>query len=252
MRLPAPLEVFAARPERAGVYTDFDGTLARIVDNPDEAHALEGAGETLAALAERYERVGVISGRPVRFLLDNVASVGVDLWGEYGLERVVDGEIRAAEGAAEWRQVVEDVASRADAADIAERVERKSLSVTLHWRADPEREAAVRKWALAEADRTGLEALPARKAIELRPPLRRDKGTALAEAAAGVDAVCFLGDDRGDLAAFDALDRMAADGVHVARIGVRSAEMPDELAQRADVIVDGPEGALALLRSLLP
>jgi len=252
MQLPAALEVFAARPERAGVYTDFDGTLARIVDNPDAARALDGAGETLAALAERYERVGVISGRPVRFLLDNVASAGVDLWGEYGLERVVDGEIRAAEGAAEWRQVVEEVASRADASAIAERVERKSLSVTLHWRADPEREAGVRTWALAEADRTGLEALPARKAIELRPPLRRDKGTALAEAAAGIDAVCFLGDDRGDLAAFDALDRMAAGGLHVARIGVRSHEMPDELAQRADIVVDGPEGALELLRALLP
>jgi trehalose 6-phosphate phosphatase len=97
-----------------------------------------------------------------------------------------------------------------------------------------------------------LEALPARKAIELRPPLRRDKGTALTEAAAGLDAACFLGDDRGDLAAFDALDRMAADGAHVARVGVRSPEMPEELAQRADVVVDGPQGALELLQALLP
>src|SRR5947209_8372901 len=252
MELPPPLEVFAARPERTGVYTDFDGTLAQIVDNPDDARALSGAGETLAALAQRYERVGVISGRPVRFLLDKVAAPGVDLWGEYGLERVVDGEVRAAEGASSWRDTVEDVAARADAAGIAERVERKSLSVTLHWRADPERESAVREWAQAEAARTGLEALPARKAIELRPPLRRDKGTALAEAAAGLGAACFLGDDRGDLAAFDALDRLAADGVHVTRIGVRSSEMPVELERRADIVVDGPGGALELLRALLP
>jgi trehalose 6-phosphate phosphatase len=252
MDLPAPLAALRARPERAGVYTDFDGTLAPIVDDPGEARALEGTEETLAALADRYDRVGVISGRPVRFLLDHVAAAGVDLWGEYGLERVVDGEIRAAEGAERWRQVVEDVASRADAAGIAERVERKSLSVTLHWRVDPEREAAVRAWAADESARTGLEALPARKAVELRPPLRRDKGTALAEAAAGVAAACFLGDDRGDLAAFDALDRLAADGVHVTRVAVRSAEMPDQLRRRADVIVDGPEGALELLRALLP
>jgi trehalose 6-phosphate phosphatase len=252
MELPALLDVFAAQPERAGVYTDFDGTLARIVDNPDAARPLDGTADTLAALADRYARVGVISGRPVRFLLDNVGASGVDLWGEYGLERVVDGEIRAAEGAASWRAAVEDVAARADAAGIAERVERKSLSVTLHWRADPERESAVRTWAADEAARTGLEALSARKAVELRPPLRRDKGTALAEAAAGLGAACFLGDDRGDLAAFDALDRMAADGMHVARIGVRSAEMPPELEQRADLIVDGPEGALELLRALLP
>jgi trehalose 6-phosphate phosphatase len=196
--------------------------------------------------------VGVISGRPVRFLLDNVAAPGVDLWGEYGLERAVDGDITAAEGAAPWREVVEDLAARAEAAGIAERVERKSLSVTLHWRADPEREAAVRTWAADEAARTGLEVLPARKAVELRAPLHRDKGTALDEAAAGLSAACFLGDDRGDLAAFDALDRLAAAGVHVTRIAVRSPEMPEELEQRADLIVDGPEGALELLRALLP
>ena len=252
MKLPAPLDVLASQPERAGVYTDFDGTLARIVDNPDEARALEGVGETLGALAERYERVGVISGRPVRFLLDNVAAPRVDLWGEYGLERAVDGEVRAAEGATSWRSTVEEVAARADAVGVAERVERKSLSVTLHWRADPEREAAVREWAAGEAARTGLEALSARKAVELRPPLHRDKGTALAEAAAGLGAACFLGDDRGDLAAFDALDHLAAGGVHVTRIAVRSSEMPAELEQRADVVVDGPEGALELLRALLP
>jgi len=252
MEVPPPLQVLAARPERAGVYTDFDGTLAPIVDNPFDARALDGAGDALAALASRYDRVGVISGRPVRFLLDSIAAPGVDLWGEYGLERVVDGEIRPAEGAERWRPVVEEVAARADAAGIAERVERKSLSVTLHWRADPEREAAVRAWATDEAERTGLEAFPARKAVELRPPLRRDKGTALDEAAAGLAATCFLGDDRGDLAAFDALDRLAADGVHVTRIAVHSPEMPEELERRADIVVDGPEGALALLRSLLP
>jgi trehalose 6-phosphate phosphatase len=252
MDLPAPLEFLAAKPEQAGVYTDFDGTLAPIVDDPAQARALDGAAETLAALAGRFERVGVISGRPVRFLLDAVGAPGVDLWGEYGLERAVDGEIVAADGAGSWRGVVEDVAKRADAAGVAELVERKSLSLTLHWRADPRRADDVRLWAADEAARTGLELTDARKAVELRPPVRRDKGTALSDAAAGLAAVCFLGDDRGDLAAFDALDRLAADGVSAARIGVRSVEMPEELERRADVIVDGPQGALALLRALLP
>jgi len=251
MDLPAPLAVLAAQPDRSGVYTDFDGTLAPIVEDPAAARALRGTAEALRALADRYARVGVISGRPVRFLLANVAAPRVDLWGEYGLERVVDGDVRAAEGAASWRDAVEGVAARADVAGVAERVERKSLSVTLHWRADPQREAAVRTWAAEEAARTGLEILPARKAVELRPPLRRDKGTALSEAAAGLGAACFMGDDRGDLAAFDALDRLASAGMHVTRIAVRSTEMPDELERRADVVVDGPHGALDLLRALL-
>ncbi|MBV8162569.1 MAG: trehalose-phosphatase [Acidimicrobiia bacterium] len=265
--VPAPLRPLASRPAQAGVYTDFDGTLAPIVDDPDEARPLPGVAATLAALADRYARVGVISGRPVHFLLANIKGSApgrsapgrsapgtpkdVDLWGEYGLERVVGGEVQGAGGAAQWRDAVHAVAGRADAAGVAERVERKSLSVTLHWRADPARQAAVRAWAEQQAARTGLEVLAARQAVELRPPLHRDKGTALAAAAAGLGAACFLGDDRGDLAAFDALDRLAADGVDVARVAVRSHEMPEELERRADLVVDGPEGALALLQALL-
>jgi hypothetical protein len=34
-------------------------------------------------------------------------------------------------------------------------------------------------------------------------------------------------------------------------VAVRSSEAPPELLERADVAVDGPEGSLAFLRSLL-
>jgi trehalose 6-phosphate phosphatase len=248
--VPESLAPFLEKPKEAGVYTDFDGTLAPIVDDPSHAVPLEGASDALAALAARYARVGVISGRPVSFLRRMVAAPGVDLWGEYGLERAAGGAVEAADGAPEWKSRVDEAAGRAEAAGVAELVERKSFSVTLHYRADPEREAAVRAWARTEAERTGLDVLPARMAVELRPPLRRDKGTALADAAAGLGAVCFLGDDRGDLAAFDALDRLAGNGAHTVRIAVRSPEMADELEQRADVIVEGPLGALDLLVAL--
>ena len=87
--------------------------------------------------------------------------------------------------------------------------------------------------------------------FELRPPIERDKGTVLAEAAEGRRQVCFLGDDRGDLTAFDDLDRMAEAGATVLRVGVDSAEAPEELLERADIVVDGPEGSLRLLRGLL-
>jgi trehalose 6-phosphate phosphatase len=71
---------------------------------------------------------------------------------------------------------------------------------------------------------------------------------ALVEAAA---AACFLGDDLGDLPAFDALDRLAArSGADVLRVAVRSEEAPPELLARADLVVDGPPGALALLEEL--
>ena len=91
--------------------------------------------------------------------------------------------------------------------------------------------------------------------VELHPPIEADKGTALAALARtvpGLGAACFLGDDRGDLTAFDALDRLAVEGVVGVRIAVNSQEAPEELLARADLVVDGPLGALGALRALLP
>ncbi len=71
-------------------------------------------------------------------------------------------------------------------------------------------------------------------------------------AQASLEAVGFVGDDLGDLTAFDALDELAQRGTATIRVAVRSAESPPELLRRGDVIVDGPEGTLRWLRSLEP
>ena len=64
-------------------------------------------------------------------------------------------------------------------------------------------------------------------------------------------AACFLGDDFGDLPAFDALDELAAAGRSTVKVAVRSNEAPPEMLARADVVVDGPEGAKDVLEGLL-
>jgi trehalose 6-phosphate phosphatase len=59
--------------------------------------------------------------------------------------------------------------------------------------------------------------------------------------------VVVAGDDRGDLAAFAAVEALAAGGVDGLRVAVASPEAPPELLDRADLAVDGPEGMAALL-----
>ncbi|HSS11457.1 MAG TPA: hypothetical protein VLL25_16350, partial [Acidimicrobiales bacterium] len=88
--------------------------------------------------------------------------------------------------------------------------------------------------------------------VELRPPVEADKGTVVEELASGLDAVCFIGDDRGDLPAFAALARLAAEGRDTLAIAVNSDEAPTELLAAADVVVDGPSGVLDLLEALAP
>jgi len=243
------LAPFRADPAGAGVFSDFDGTLALIVDDPAAARPLPGVVDALTELAQMYGRVGVISGRPATYLRDHLGGRGLFLSGQYGLELVDDGEIRAIPEAEPWRAVVEEAAAAAEAAGFA--AERKGVSVTIHYRSDPSREQEAQAWTADRAQSTGLALHPARMSFELRPPVERDKGTVLAGAAEGCRQVCFLGDDRGDLDAFGALDRMAAAGATVLKVGVRSPEAPPEILDRADLVVEGPEGSLSVLRGLL-
>jgi trehalose 6-phosphate phosphatase len=244
-----PFEPFRAAPSRAAVLTDFDGTLAPIVDDPAAAVPLPGAVDVLHRLAERFGVVGVVSGRPVSYL---VGHLGEELWlsGLYGLETLDRGRRVESPEAAAWRPVVEAAVARAEV-ELGAAVEPKGLSLTIHFRTRPELEAAVRSWAEEESGRSGLVVRAAKASVELHPPVASDKGTVVEAAATGMDAACFLGDDVGDLPAYDALDRLAAAGVHVVRVAVSTPEAPPELLDRADVVVDGPAGALAVLEGLL-
>jgi trehalose 6-phosphate phosphatase len=243
-------DVFRRAPEAAAILTDFDGTLAAIVDDPAAARPLDGVPALLDELADRYALVAVLSGRPVAFL-QQLLSERIVLSGLYGLEVVRDGSRRDHPSGEAWREVVAAVTTAARThGPEGMRVEPKGLSLTVHYRGDPGLEAAVRDWAEHEAARSGLLVRDARMSIELHPPIAADKGTAVTELAGSFDAVCFIGDDRGDLPAFAALDELAARGAGTVRVAVRSDEAPPELLARADLVVEGPEGAAALLRSL--
>jgi len=252
------LDAFRSDPGHAAVVTDFDGTLSPIVDDPASARPLGGVVDVLHALAARYRRVAVVSGRPVAFLrerleLDARPPTSLFVSGLYGIEWLEGGESRVHETALAYLPIVAEAAARAEeAAPAGVHVERKGYSVTIHVRNAPDEVDWARSWSEATAATTGLVVHGGRMSFELRPPIEVDKGSVVDDLVAGAGAACFLGDDLGDLPAFDALDRLrAATGAVTVRIGVRSPEAPAELLERADVIVDGPAGSLELLRSLL-
>ena len=245
------LERIQADPARAGILTDFDGTLSPIVDEPGDARPLDGVPELLEALANRYAVVAVLSGRPVTFL-QKWLPPSLLLSGLYGLEVIRDGVRDDHPSGGMWREVVDDVATvaRSSGPDPM-RVESKGLSLTLHYRGHPELESVVRALAEKQAARSGLLVRPARMSFELHPPIEADKGTAVRAVADDLAAICFIGDDVGDLPAFAELERLADEGVATVRIAVRSDEAPELLLAAADVVVDGPEGARDLLQTLL-
>ena len=234
---------FGRAPGRAGLFLDFDGTLADITNDPHGAVPRRGVPELLVALSRRLRRVVVVSGRPLAYL-SRLIPAEVDLVGLYGLEWRTDGAAHTLDAAEPWRDVIEELSKRAVAEFGREVVEPKGLSLTLHYRNDPDLEGPMRRWVDDQAERTGVDGRAAKRSFELHPPIPCDKGTAMLERADGLDAVAYMGDDLGDLPAFDGLDRLSADGVAVLRVTVSSPEVPPILVTRADLVVDGPAGCL--------
>jgi trehalose 6-phosphate phosphatase len=255
-----PLQELRARPDESGVLVDFDGTLAPIVDDPAEARPLAPVVDALQRLARRYRRVAVVSGRPASFLVEALGlgrgAVGhgpsVVASGLYGLEWAGSGGVVQTRPEAEpWRDVVDHVEREARAAaPPGVLVEHKGLTVAFHWRTATAQAGWARSYAEKVARESNLELHPGKMNIELRPPVPADKGTVVAELCRDLGAACFVGDDLGDLAAFATLDRLATEGLVTCKVAVASAEIPPELRAAAHLVVDGPEGVVALLEWL--
>lgn len=238
-------------PARSALLFDYDGTLAPIVDDPDDARPAPGAVDLLGDLAERFGTVGAVSGRPVEFLEAHLPAAMV-LSGVYGLEWSRDGQRRPGiDDAEQWRPVVADAAARAETAGIdGVRVEPKGLSVTLHYRNRPESGPQVEALARDLAAETGLADRPAKMSVELHPPVAADKGLAVRELAEGAGAVLYVGDDIGDLPAYEALAELRAGGTPTVAVAVATSELPDQIRAAADLVVAGADGVVALLRAL--
>lgn len=242
-------------PAATALLTDFDGTLAPIVDVPADARPLDGVPAVLGRLARRFASVTVVSGRPVGFLWAHLgvqaadASAPVRLVGLYGMESAgPDGAPVLDPAAAAWQETVRTVADRLRVgAPDGVRVEVTGPAVTVHYRQAPDAAAWVAGRTTTEAAASGLVAHAGRLAVELRPALDLDKGVVVRRAAQGCRAVAFFGDDIGDLPGFAALAELSADGADAVGVAVVDEETAPEVAARADLTVDGPAGALAVL-----
>ena len=254
----AGLDALLAAPARALIGTDFDGTLAPIVPDPQAARALPGAAPALARLARAVGTVAVITGLPaaeaVRYGgLDAVP--GLIVLGHYGGQRWQDGQLTgpgSPPAIAAARQALPGLLQRAGA-DGGTWVEDKELALAVHTRRAADPEAALRRLAGPLTDLAaglGLAAEPGRLVIELRLP-GTDKGAALTGLVAerGAGSVLFCGDDLGDLPAFAAVRELRAAGLPGCAAASASPESP-QVAAAADLVVEGPEGIVALLAAL--
>ncbi len=231
------LEQLKRSPEATGIFLDFDGVLAPIVDDPQEAAIPVATLDEIRRLARCYELVAIVSGRD-----------GTDVRRRVGLERVVYVGSHGLElnpEAEAWARRL-----RAFAADAPWPVEDKRLTLAFHYRQAEDEQAALRELE-AIADRAREEGFVARfgrKVLEVLPPLAADKGTAVSGLVAkhALRQALVAGDDTTDLDAFRAVDSLEV----AVRVAVTSPESPSLLRDYAEIVVESTSEFLELLRRL--
>lgn len=260
------LAALLAHPGRAVVALDFDGTLAEIVPDPEQARAHAHVLPALAALAPKIASVVVITGRPAAVAVAHGGFAGVPglehlvVLGHYGAERwdAASGEVVAPPPHPGLAAVRAELPALLDGPEVLSGtwVEEKGQAVAVHTRraADPQAAFELLGEPLGRlAARHGLIVEPGRQVLELRPP-GVDKGVALTEYAAevGAGSLLYAGDDLGDIAAFAAVEKLRSagpDSVPGLLVCSGGTEVP-ELASRADLVVPGPADVAALLAAV--
>jgi len=260
--LDALLEPLRRDPRRSAVLLDVDGVLAPIVAQPDDAHMPETTRRPLIEVARRYGTVACVSGRRASDARRIVSLGSIAYLGNHGSEVLrpgavapeLDRELQA------WTRRVQTFMRHAYGEDLKRlrvRLEDKEAIAALHWRGVPDEEqalAAVRGVADA-AEKAGFTVHWGKKVLEIRPPVRIDKGAGIVGLLRDTDLVAalYVGDDMTDIDAFRGLQELVDMGRlgTALRVGVRSDEGPPALEAEADVMVDGTNGVRELLRALL-
>lgn len=270
MSLPDPLSAegsqalraIIASPSETLIATDFDGTLAPIVDDPETAYADPGAVAALGRLGERVGAVVVITGRPARTVVrlgrfrETPGLRSLIVLGQHGVERwnAADDQHVIPPDPPQLSTLERQLPGLLDSLGLSDaRIEDKGRAIAVHARSLPDPRAAFTR--LAEpldelAAQHGLVVEQGKNVWEIWAP-GTDKGAALRSIVeeTGARLVVFAGDDLGDLAAFRTVRDMAAAGV--TGLLVCSASNEEEaLAELSDVIVDGPAGLAAWLTEL--
>lgn len=228
-----------------GVFTDIDGTISEIASSPAEARVSGSCRESLETLARHVALVAAVSGRSVADARAMVGLDGIVYIGNHGCERWADGVAELVPGAQEYAARIEGLLVglrqllRIDGLTF----EYKGPTATVHYRGSSDRPAA--RDAIVSAlrglpDAADLRIAEGKMSIEIRPPLRVSKGTAvIAEAEERrLRAAIYLGDDLTDVDAFTALHSSGLPFKGLC-VGVLGKETPPEVSAEADFTLNG-------------
>lgn len=262
-RLLAP---FRSAPGLSAVGLDNDGVLSPLVDRTEDAQVPMETRAALRALTTRgYGEVAVITGRnalPAREMIDVPEIMVMGLHGGELLrasETVPVLDPRLVEWTPRTQELMAALAGLTELwtrFDI--RLENKGPFGALHWRGSRHEQDADMIAKLAEllGQANGFQTRHAMLTLEFIPAVEVNKNTAMRWLVqqTGARLGLFAGDGLTDVAGFQALDELKATREldYILKIGVNppGGQAPREVRDNADVMVEGTEQMLEVLKML--
>jgi len=228
-------------PSELLLVSDFDGTLAEIVPEPTLATPLTESLRALRRLAPVLKKVVILSSRTNAELNGLISVPGALTIGDSGLPPPTHEELHALE-------TFNAEAAKQLGTVPGAWIEIKPASSAVHFRNAPISGQEVLSILQPLLDQTGLYGGLGRKVIEVHAP-DAGKGNALQDLLDRLNPaglVC-MGDDENDRSVFEVASNSSLQHLCV---GVGSAEVPQDLFEHCDLVVDGPPEASAFLRSV--
>ena len=244
------LAVGALERRPSALFADIDGTLAPIVEIPQNAVVLPEARAALAALVPKVDLVCLLSGRPADEAWRMVRVDDALYVGNHGVETWLRGELlrpagierhhaRIARANAMLRQTLANVPGLV--------FEDKGIGFAIHYRREPRVADAVIDAARRIAGRRGLDVHVRSSHVEIRAPVPGDKGGALRSLAErhALRGLVVVGDDPVDVPAFRAA-RAYADERDATAVRVTVGET----VEAGEIALSDPSEVAAFLGAL--
>jgi trehalose 6-phosphate phosphatase len=223
---------------------DFDGTLAPIVDRPQDARVSPPVAACLSALSQRLP-VAVVTGRAVADVRTRLGFAPQHVVGNHGAEDELHAGVEAAALASSLDPLRALAAAQAEEfARLGVEVEDKGLSIALHYRRshDPLQAQAQLRDLVARLPPT-LQVFAGKMVVNAMAARAPDKADAVQRLTArcGAAAAFYVGDDVNDEPVFAAAPPQWV----TVRIG------HEDPASRAQFFLDGVHEMAPLLERLL-
>ncbi len=242
---------------RLGLITDVDGTISRLVDDPDAATIVPVSRAALADLQHKLPLVAVVSGRAAADVAERVGLPGLVYVGNHGLERWQAGRISPLADISSYRSALERAKTAVEQiAPDGMWVEDKQATLSIHYRLTADPAATYEQYKPQVVQIAAAEELrffEGRLIFELRPPVEANKGTAFAALVAeyDLDTAVFLGDDVTDVDAMKAAHELRENGrCYTLTIGVQTDHTPASVLAHSDFLAHGVDDVAELLNFL--